>query len=152
MVFRVFTGFWNHHWNQFYDILVRLKRNLWFIGSHSPFLPQTLLPQAATNLLLDVPTPDIFLWMESHAMWSFVTGFSMHVFDVYLRYNLCQNFIPFCCWVIFHCTDLLHLVHQLMGMWVDSSYWTFPCRPLCEHTFHFSGFGRHVGGNCWVLG
>ena len=63
------------------------------------------------------------------------------VFKCHPCYNMIQNFIPFCGWIIFHCLDIFDLsVHHLKGIWVIFTFWllqimlpwTFTCRFSCE--------------------
>ena len=75
-----------------------------------------------------------------------------NVFRLHLCCSRCQYFIPFNCWMIFHCRDRPHFVsmHLLLDIWPVSTFWllwimqlwTFVYKFLCGHKFSLL-CGRH---------
>lgn len=47
------------------------------------------------------------------------------VFKVYPHCSMCQCFIPFCGWIIFHCMDRSHSVYPFTCWWIFGLFPTF---------------------------
>jgi len=94
-----------------YGIFLGSKRNSVSINSQSPFFsPQ---PLAISNLLsasLDLPILEIsYKWNHIICGLLLFTSFQVHLWC-----SMYQPFVPFCCWIIFHCMDIPQFIH----LWV----------------------------------
>ena len=65
-----------------------------------------------------------FLWMGLCNMWVlWLASFTYNVFKVHSSCSVCQYFIHFYFWIIFHCMDIPHLVYSIhFGLFASLGY------------------------------
>lgn len=75
------------------------------------------------SIFIDFLCSEHFMWIDSHYLWSFVTGFfCLHnVFKVHPGCSMNQQFISSCGQIIFHYMDIPYYVHALASCWEGSS-------------------------------
>ena len=81
-----------------------------------------------------------------------------NAFGVYLCCCVDQYFTPWNCRIILHCVDRPCFVHQLMDIWVVSTFWLFciscwdiPIRSLCGQIFSFLLGRTCIAESCGVF-
>lgn len=79
--------------------------------------------------------------MYSFCVWLLPLSITILRFIYILRFfdiaRMYKWFIPFCCWAVFHCADILQLAYRATCWW---TFGLFPCFlykwSCCEHSMH----------------